>query len=109
MKALGGSPRDPKEEQTIKLLYRCSGASLVAGGRTTHMIRWRLRRSACSLLRRNHLNLLRIRVWSSAFRGSHRLRRRKRDFRPPHHLPSTITGGVVGGMAAQGQISTSTK
>src|SRR3954468_15490379 len=95
-KTLGGPPRDSKEEQTTKLFYRCSGASPVAGGRTTHMIRWRLRRSPCSPLRRNHLNLLRRRVWSSSCRGSHRLRRRRRDFRIPHHLPRTIAGGVIG-------------
>src|SRR4051812_39835132 len=107
-KCSGAPPETQKKNTQQKLLFSRSGAPPVAGDRATHMIRWRLRRPAGKILRRNHLNLLRRRVRRSALKGSHRLRRRRRrDFRLPHHLPSTIAGGVVVRVPAQGQISTS--
>lgn len=75
---LGGSPHDKNE--------------------STYMIRRRRRRSGCSLLGDNHPSLLRRRVRSSAPRGGHRLRRRS-NLRLPHHLPSAIAEGSIGGVA----------
>src|SRR4051812_46436817 len=65
------------------------------------MLRWRLRRSRCSILGDDHLSLLRRGLRSITPRGGHRLRGRGRQFRIPYGLLSGLIKRALRGVAAR--------
>src|SRR3954462_13467252 len=77
------------------------GASTHGKKRNTYMIRRRRRRSGCSILGDDHPNLLWRGVRSSAPRGGHRLRGRRRHLRLPYHLLSGIAKIALRGVATK--------